>query len=101
MLSSNVQPTDDNWSKNAKNYYASCVNLDRVNNYTEAYALKLLNDEFGGWPLISGKSNPKSPLDILKRIIKTGLYDLVSISVQPNPKDPTRNIIKVDIKSIR
>ena len=97
MLSSNVQPTDDNWSKNAKNYYASCVNLDRVNNYTEAYTLKLLNDEFGGWPLLSGKSNPNSPLDLLKRINKYGLTDLIMITIFTNPKNTTRNIIKVKI----
>ena len=57
--------------------------------------MKLVNDEFGGWPLISGKSNSYSPLDLLKRINKYELADLVAITVGANPKNPDRNIIKV------
>lgn len=57
--------------------------------------MKVLNDEFGGWPLISGKSNTYSPLDLLKRMNKYGMADLVSITVGANPKNPDRNIIKV------
>ena len=66
-----------------------------MNNFTEAYALKVINDELGGWPLISGKSNPYSPLELLKRVNKFILTDFVIITVGANPKDPFRNIIKV------
>ena len=57
--------------------------------------MKVINDELGGWPLISGKSNPYSPLELLKRVNKYELADLVAITVGANPKNPDRNIIKV------
>lgn len=57
--------------------------------------MKVINDELGGWPMISGKSNPYSSLELLKRVNKYILTDFVIITVGANPKDPFRNIIKV------
>ena len=69
--------------------------LDLLNEFTEPYARKFLNEELGGWPLASGSANPFSPLDLLKRLIKYGFSRVVSFYISANPEDPLQYIIKV------
>lgn len=73
---------------------------DRVDQFTEPYVKKLLNDEFGGWPLSSGSTNSLSPLDLLKRINKYGFLRFANIGISPNPDDPLHYVIKVKNQNI-
>lgn len=68
--------------------------IDYVNQFTEPYMLKLL-DEIGGWPLASGKANPNSHLALQKLLNKYGFSEFAQITVSPNPKDPMKYILKV------
>lgn len=68
--------------------------IDYVNQFTEPYMLKFL-DEIGGWPLASGKANPNSHLALQKLLNKYGFSEFATITVSPNPKDPMKYILKV------
>jgi hypothetical protein len=96
LLSSPITNSDDVWSKNAKTFYSSCVNRD-VFNLTELYAIQFLSNELGGWPMMTGASNPYSPLDLLERMYKYGFIDFATISIFANPNDPLNRTIIVSI----
>lgn len=66
-----------------------------MNDYTEPFVKKFLNEEFGGWPMMTGRANPYTPIELLKKMYKYMLYEFVSISIWANPKDPLKHIIKV------
>lgn len=66
-----------------------------VNTYTEPYVKSFLNDNLGGWPMVTGKPNRFTPLELLKKMYKYMLFEFVTISIWANPRDPLKHIIKV------
>lgn len=66
-----------------------------VNAQGEMNFLKIIDSEFGGWPLISEQ---KSSLTIIERMVilrKIGFKPFIDIHVTSNPKNPVASILKV------
>jgi hypothetical protein len=56
---------------------------------------QVIDDQFGGWPMVNSKENPLSPIDLIKRISKYKNLFFMSVYVGANPKNTKLNIIRV------
>ena len=62
---------------------------------SDVYLKNIIDDELGGWPLISNKDSAFSSLELINRLSKYKSVPLFSVIVSPNPKNTRKNIIKV------
>lgn len=73
--------------------------------------LNMIKDEFGGWPILhspptksnitTAKKRAEGAAAVVKKFIKFGKVGSTlpfEIYVSPNPKDPKRNILRVNLK---
>ena len=58
--------------------------------------LNILNNELGGWPLLTNKENSLTTIEIMNRLNTFKLSGIQSIYVGTNPKDPKARVIRVN-----
>jgi hypothetical protein len=63
--------------------------------------LSILEEEFGGWPILKNNSNPTANETIIQKLVKIrkiGFKPLIDLHVTLNPKDPQSLMLKVNFK---
>lgn len=99
-MSAPESQTDINATIKAKKFYQSCMNETLINDYGEMNFLRILELEFGGWPLINDESL-KSNMTLIERLVnmrRLGFKPFIDIHITSNPKDPLSSILKVSFK---
>ncbi len=71
--------------------------FSKKENQSDVYLKQIINDQLGGWPLLSNKDNAYSALEVMKRINKFKYLTIMPIYVGANPKNTKVNLIKVNI----
>jgi hypothetical protein len=90
-LETPIGDTDVNATKKAKILYLSCIDEETIEKRAEKPLLKLLDEEFGGWPLLRNNSHNKEyvsavAMDWVKIIVLT-LQILIFILILFNSKE--------------
>ena len=76
--------------------YKSCINEELVNSEGEANFLQILDQYFGGWPILRrGATRSMSLVEKLVALRQYGFRPLLDIRVAPNPKRPHTHILKL------
>lgn len=63
--------------------------------------MSILEEEFGGWPILKNNSNPTANETIIQKLVKIrkiGFKPLIDLHVTLNPKDPQSLMLKVNFK---
>ncbi len=71
------------------------MNEEQINQKGEENFIQILEEYFGGWPILN---QPNQNLTIIKRLLKLrrfGFKPLIDIRVSPNPKMPNANVLKL------
>ncbi|CAF1238930.1 unnamed protein product [Adineta steineri] len=83
---------------NARNLYHSCINEQHIEDEGIDPILSLINNEFGGWPIIQ-RSWDNSTFDLLNLLFKLQKYSnnniIFSIGTSINDKNSTEYILKI------
>ena len=102
LLSEDIDENEINSTKNAKRLYHSCMDEELINKNSEQEFRTLLDEEFGGWPILDlptvNTSKREFERPILEKLIKLrriGFKSLIEMHVTLNPKDPTLMILKI------
>ena len=82
---------------NARNLYQSCMNESAIELDGVGPILSILNDEFGGWPIISGNLAVPPPFDPVNLLLKIRKYDN-SIAFRVNTATNQENSSIYDIE---
>ena len=99
LLEKPEDESDINATLKAKLFYQSCMNEELIEQKGESNFLAILNDEFGGWPLIADNSL-KNSMTIIERLVnmrRLGFKPFIDIHVTSNPKNPLTSILKVNL----
>jgi len=56
ILETPITQADGNATKKAKTLFMSCIDEDTIEKRGEQPLIKLLDEEFGGWPLLKSES---------------------------------------------
>jgi hypothetical protein len=67
--------TDPRAIVNARNLYQSCLNESAIEIDGVGAILSILNDEFGGWPIINGDLETPALFDFSDLLLKIRKYD--------------------------
>ena len=92
-----VSKNDIESTKNAKNYYASCIDQDDIEANGEKALIDMINTKFNGWQLISS-TNKVTEESVFNKIVnfdKMSLRSFFEIFVSEDPKNPTKNILRL------
>lgn len=76
-----------------KNLILNCVELIQING--EKKFLEVLEEEFGGWPMVRPSTKNVPLMEKMINLRKLGFKTLIDIHVTLNPKNPQALIIKV------
>ena len=62
---------------------------------SSAYINKIIDQELGGWPILTNKENIFTSIELLTKISKYDTIGLININVAPDPKNTSIKRIKV------
>ncbi|CAF3365460.1 unnamed protein product [Rotaria sp. Silwood1] len=80
-LSSTNETNELNSIINARRLYKSCVNQETIEADSVDFLLSLINNEFGGWPILQGPIWNNSTFNLSNLLLKMAEYNLNSIYV--------------------
>ena len=66
-----------------------------VGDQSDVYMKQVIDDQLGGWPMLTSKENTLSPIDLVNRISKYKNLFFMPVYVGANPKNTKLNIIRV------
>jgi len=92
---------DPNAVINARNLYASCMDEAGIEDDGVAPVLSIINNEFGGWPILQGSSWDPSKFNLFNLLIKLRRYDngfLFSVVTATNQQNSSVYDIEVKIR---
>ncbi|CAL1536880.1 unnamed protein product [Lymnaea stagnalis] len=97
LLEADVKPTDRDYIKKAKDYYASCVSHGSdVRGYSPLVGM--INKEFGGWSLVTNQWN-ESTFDAEKMVAtasRLSIDTICTFSVVIDYRDRITRVLRVD-----
>ena len=75
----------------------STIKIEKIEEKGVDKLLKLINEEFMGWPILKSNeyNETSSLLEKLIRLKKVESSQIFEIYVSTNPKDPTKNVLRV------
>jgi hypothetical protein len=83
---------------NTRNLYQSCINESAIELDGIAAILSILNEEFGGWPILGETSRTPSPSDLADLLLKIRKYDnsiIYRVNTQTNQENSSIYNIEV------
>ena len=89
-------------TKNAKQYYKSCLNEDLIETNGLDNLLNIINKELGGSSLTQANYdlNNENTFDKIVKFAKWGLKPLFDLYISSNPKNPDSYVMRVNSKII-
>ncbi|CAF0964437.1 unnamed protein product [Brachionus calyciflorus] len=96
-LEENFNSDDTEATKNAKRYYKSCLNEDRLETNGLNNIINVVNNELGGCSLTQANynANNENTFDKIVKFAKWGLKPLFDVYISSNPKDPESYVVRL------
>ena len=99
ILMEPINENDTRATSNAKKLFVSCLDEDTIERKGFDKLIDVINKELGGWPILNGISNYSNGYSLVNKLVSLRKYhtsQLFEVFISLNPKNPKRNILRVN-----